>query len=498
MGLCDVPVISNVCDTAGEAAASLISAPFDWLAQAMGAAAGWLFEAVWAVFDTTTLVDVTSDEYLGVYNIVFGIAVFVMLLFFCLQLITGLIRRDPGALTRAALGLAKSVLGSFIAVTLTALLLEVVDQLSLGIIQAAGETTESMGDKIAGLAAGLTAISIAAPGVGAIITIFMAGLAISAAAIVWLSLLVRKALILVAVVLAPLAFAGASWDASKGWIGKWAMFVIALAVSKLVLTVMFLVAITQVSAPIEADLASVSDPLAGVVLMLMAAFAPYMTYRFLSFVGADMYHSIGAEQEAKQSLNRPVPTPNKPQGEGPKKVLDGNSDAPPNSGGPGGQKPTGGKPSGGPSPGGPGGPGATAGSGTTAAGGGTAGAGGGTAGAGAGGPAAAAVIGAKVAKDSATAGPKAGQALGNQAETAAGAADASTGGGQQPAQPGQQPGQPSGGPSDQGPRDRQDRAPGQPVPKTPRQPADPPPPRLPHSGIQPQDPTADVHKRRKG
>ncbi|GAA1816619.1 conjugal transfer protein TrbL [Nesterenkonia flava] len=496
MGLCDVPVISNVCDTAGEAAASLISAPFEWLAQAMGAAAGWLFEAVWAVFDTTTLVDVTSDEYLGVYNIVFGIAVFVMLLFFCLQLITGLIRRDPGALTRAALGLAKSVLGSFIAVTLTALLLEVVDQLSLGIIQAAGETTESMGDKIAGLAAGLTAISIAAPGVGAIITIFMAGLAISAAAIVWLSLLVRKALILVAVVLAPLAFAGASWDASKGWIGKWAMFVIALAVSKLVLTVMFLVAITQVSAPIEADLASVSDPLAGVVLMLMAAFAPYMTYRFLSFVGADMYHSIGAEQEAKQSLNRPVPTPNKPQGEGPKKVLDGNSDAPPNSGGPGGQKPTSGKPSSGPPPGGPGGPGATGGSGTTAAGGGTAGSG--TAcggGAAAGGPAAAAVIGAKVAKDSATAGPKAGQALGNQAETAADAAEQNTGGGQQP---GRQPGQPGGSPSDQGPRGGEDRTPGQPAPKTPRQPADPPPPRPPHSGPQPQDPTADVHKRRKG
>ena len=50
------------------------------------------------------------------------------------------------------------------------------------------------------LAAGLVGINIAAPGVGAIITIFMAGLAITAAAIVWLSLLVRKALLLVAVV----------------------------------------------------------------------------------------------------------------------------------------------------------------------------------------------------------------------------------------------------------------------------------------------------------
>lgn len=40
MGICDLPVISGVCETAGEAAASLVSAPFDWLAQAMGSAAG--------------------------------------------------------------------------------------------------------------------------------------------------------------------------------------------------------------------------------------------------------------------------------------------------------------------------------------------------------------------------------------------------------------------------------------------------------------------------
>src|SRR5699024_10270513 len=237
MSVCDIPVISSVCDAVGEGAATLVSAPFDWLASAMGAAAGWLFEAVWSVFDTTTLVDVTRPEFVSVYNILFGIAIFVMLIFFCLQLITGLVRRDPTALSRAALGLANSVLGSFVVITLTALLLEVVDQLSLGIIHAAGETTESMGDKITLLAAGLTAINIAAPGVGAIITIFLAGLAISAAAIVWLSLLVRKALLLVAIVLAPLAFSGASWDATRGWIGKWAMFVIALICSKLVLVV---------------------------------------------------------------------------------------------------------------------------------------------------------------------------------------------------------------------------------------------------------------------
>ena len=88
----------------------------------MGEAAGWLFEAVWTVFDSTTMVDVTGGEYVGVYNLIFGIAVFVMLLFFCLQLITGMIRREPAALSRAALGLAKSVLGSFVVITLVALL----------------------------------------------------------------------------------------------------------------------------------------------------------------------------------------------------------------------------------------------------------------------------------------------------------------------------------------------------------------------------------------
>src|SRR5699024_8986669 len=111
MSVCDIPVISSVCDAVGEGAATVVAAPFDRLAQAMRAASGWLCEALWSVFDSTTLVDVTWPGYISVYNLLFGIAVFVMLIFFCLQRITGLIRRDPTALARAALGLAKSVLG---------------------------------------------------------------------------------------------------------------------------------------------------------------------------------------------------------------------------------------------------------------------------------------------------------------------------------------------------------------------------------------------------
>lgn len=431
-GICDVPIISNVCDAVGEGAATLVAAPFDWLAQAIGQAASWIFQGVWALFDSTTLVDVTGAGYIGVYNVIFGIAIFIMLIFFCLQLITGLIRRDPTALSRAALGLAKSVLGSFLVITLTATLLEVVDQLCIGIIQATGSTLEEMGGKIGVLVAGLTAINLTAPGAGAIITIFLSFLAICAAAIVWFSLLIRKALILVAVVMAPIALSGASWDATKGWFGKWASFVLALIFSKLVIVVVFLVAINQVNAPIDLDLSSIADPIAGIVLMFIAAFAPYMVYKFISFVGFDMYHVMSAEQESKQAMNRPMPLPGKPDGAGPQKVLDGGNNNGSDGGGGGNPPPPSGKPTppaGGGGSAAAGGSGAAAGSGGAAAGsgGGAAAAGGAGAGAAAGPIGIAAVAGAKIAKGTADAGPKLGGAIGRTADNHAGAAgDAQT------------------------------------------------------------------------
>lgn len=396
--VCDVPVVSAVCDTAGDAAASLVTAPFDWLAQAMGNAAGWMFESVWTVFDSTTMVDVTSGEYQQVYNILFGVAVFIMLGFFMLQVIGAMIRREPAALSRAALGLAKSILGSFVALTLIASALEITDQLCIGIVRAAGTNMEEMGDRVALLTVGLAGLNIAAPGAGAIITIFIAGLAIGAAVIVWVSLLIRKALLLIAIVFAPIAMAGASWDQTRGWVGKWAQFVIALIISKVVLVVIFLLATAQVSAPIDSDLQSVSEPISGVVLMLMAGFAPYLTYKAINFMGFDTYQSMSAEQEAKSALNRPLPIPaGRRSGAEPSKVLGGGNGG----SGSGGSSPT-------PSSGTGGGAGAAGTSGSGAA---------------AGGPIAA---GAVAAKTAAGAGAKTGQSVGASASQQSDAANQSS------------------------------------------------------------------------
>ncbi|TFC29864.1 conjugal transfer protein TrbL [Cryobacterium sp. TMT1-3] len=412
MSVCDVPVVADVCTGVGDVASSVVAAPFDWLAGAMGSTAAWLFESVWAAFDTTTLVDLTDPTYIDVYNVLFGLAVFVTLIFFCLQLITGLVHRDPAALSRAALGVAKSVLGSFVIITITGLLLEITDQLSIGVVQASGNTMEGMGDRIALLAVGLTAISPGAPGVGAILTIFLAGLAISGAAVVWFSLLIRKALLLVAIVFGPIALAGATWDAAKGWFSKWVAFVVALILSKLVLVVIFLVAVAQVSAPIDADLASVSDPIAGIVLMFIAAFAPYITYKFLNFVGLDMYHAMSSEQEAKSALNRPVPVPSAPMMSTAQKVL-----------GPSGRAtqaspaPTAPSSSGGPGPTSSAAGASGAGASANAGAGSSAGAGGTAVGAGAGLATAGVAAGTAVVSTTAKAGPKIGNAVAQKADT---------------------------------------------------------------------------------
>lgn len=85
MSICDVPVLSSVCQAAGEGAATLVSAPFDFLAAGTGAAAQWLFETMWTVLDQTTLVDLTNPGYLHVYDLLFGVAAVLVVIFFLAQ-----------------------------------------------------------------------------------------------------------------------------------------------------------------------------------------------------------------------------------------------------------------------------------------------------------------------------------------------------------------------------------------------------------------------------
>src|SRR3546814_18529817 len=95
-----------------------------------------------------------------VSHFLFGVAVFVRFCFFMLQVFGVMIRREPSALTRAVTGCAKSIRWSFVAITLLALALEITDQLTIGIVNAAGTNMDEMGDRIALLAVGIGGLSL--------------------------------------------------------------------------------------------------------------------------------------------------------------------------------------------------------------------------------------------------------------------------------------------------------------------------------------------------
>lgn len=326
MSVCDLPGVASVCNAIGEGAADAATVPFEWLADGLGSLAGWLFENVWTLFATTTAVDLTNPTYLRSYSAVFGVAVFLMVGLFLAQLIAGMVRRDPTSLSTAALGLGKAVLGSFLVVTLTATALQIVDQLCVGIVQATGTTLDQMGERIAVLGGTFATVATLVPGAGVLLAIFLGSMAVGAALCVWCSLLLRKALILVAVVLAPIALSGQSWRATRAWTSRWATFVVALIASKLVMVVVFLVAINQMDSPIDLDLASISDPIAGVVLMVVAGFAPYLTYKLIAFVGFDLHQVMSTEAEARSAIDRPLPVP--AAGWGLRSILHGPADQP--------------------------------------------------------------------------------------------------------------------------------------------------------------------------
>lgn len=428
-----MPVIAPVCEFVGEAPARVVLLPFEIIGQAAADTAAWLFEMVWTAIDSTTLVDVTTDGFVSVYNIMFGIGVLVALVFFFLQLATGAIRRDPGGLKYALLGLARAILGGFLVITLTATLLEVVDQLTIGVVQATGQTMETLGEKIGLLVFGTLPFTLGAPGVTILVSIVLGFASIAAILILWFSLLIRKALLLVAVVVAPLALSGSVWEHTKGWMGKWVSFVVALAVSKLIVVVIFLVATAQLTAPVTLDISAIADPVSGVVLMLIAGFAPYMAYKVVSFMGYDMYQAMSTEQEAKQAANRPLPIPTRPRSaDSAKGVLDkgGKGAHASESSAPASQSTGSANATGASGKAATSGAGASSGAGAT---GGSAGASAGTgagvgAGAAAAGPAAAAIIGAKVAGEVIKAGPAVGNAVGAHAEGHVGAS-------QEPSQP---------------------------------------------------------------
>jgi type IV secretion system protein TrbL len=272
-------------------AKSVAGDAFSAIATDFAKAADSVTNWMWGQMSSATAVHLGGQGFDLDLAIVGTIALTVAVGLFMVQIITSVLRRDGHGLARAGKGLLVAFLGGGAAIAVTNLLLQATDALSAGVVQAAmGTTLSGMGGKLLAANAILTMQNPSVMLLAAIATI-------AAVMIVWFALMVRKVLIVVSAVFAPLAFAGSLADISVSWTRKWIEIMVALIASKLILVIIFIVGwgvlLSHVGQSGTGVGQSVTQVVSGILILGVAGLAPWMALKLVQFSG-DHFHQLHA------------------------------------------------------------------------------------------------------------------------------------------------------------------------------------------------------------
>jgi len=284
MSCAGVQALNPLCQTGDllrsqseNAANGAFTSMSDQFGQAAMSATTWL----WAEMDKATTLDLSSPDLVRELGATSAIAGVLCLGLFLLQLTTAALRREPGALARALKGLIISLVGSAGAIACTRVLLGAVDALSDGVVR------YTMGTNIRGLGQKMSFTQLASVQNPAA-AVLLAVIVLCAVVVVWVAMMVRKMTLLIAAVLAPLAFAGATADITRSWVRKWIEFVAAMVASKLLLVVIFGIGVSVLNGGGTAGSSTtqgVTQLAVGSLILLLGGFAPWMAIRMFHFVG---------------------------------------------------------------------------------------------------------------------------------------------------------------------------------------------------------------------
>lgn len=263
----------------GEAGPKVASAATTALAlTALGAwvigGASYMVHETSAVLGETTAPQLTTTWFSASYWKVAGIAAVLTLPFLFAAAVQALVQSDLALLVRAAFGyLPLAALAVTIAAPLTMLLLAGSDQMSAIVSSAVGHQSARFLEGSSGLLASLGRIAVS-PFVG----FFIALITVAAALGLWIELLMRDAAVYVIVLMLPLAFAAFVWPARRMWALRAVELLIALIVSKFVIVAVLSLGGAALTQGVHQGLVGV---LAGLVLLILGAFAPWAVLRLL-------------------------------------------------------------------------------------------------------------------------------------------------------------------------------------------------------------------------
>ena len=287
MDICDVPVppIQAGCVIANGAQNVAGAAVDNWLnamGDAFARAAATVLDAVFSTITTTTTVDLSASYVTRNAAALASVALVLVVGLFVLQVLAAAIRQEPGGLVRAFTGAGGAVLGTAVAATVTQSLLVAVDAICNGLAALAGTSIEKAAR---GLLRTDLLLQLSGTGGGPVLMVVFGLLFVLGAALTLGTLLVRKALLVVAVVVAPLAFAGGTARLTSGWVRRWVQVTLALVLSKLAIVVVFVVAVGMMG-----DAEGIGALLSGLILLLLACLAPWACFKVLDFAGTHVAH----------------------------------------------------------------------------------------------------------------------------------------------------------------------------------------------------------------
>ena len=299
----------------GQGASAIASSAFGQIANDFGSTAAHAATWLWAEIGSATSVGFGGGAFLKLLGITIAIAVMVGMALFVIQIITSVLRRDPAGLGRALRGLLIAFLGGAASIGVVNILLGAVDALSNGVVQAAtGDTVSSLGKAVLGT------VVLTSSTLGPVTVILLSVLVLAGVVAIWFAMTIRKLLIIVAAVFAPVALAGALADVTTGWVKKWIEGMLALIFSKLILVIILVtgyfalvkgvgspVTNTGISHPTEA----VTELAVGGLILMMGAFAPWIALKTVHFAGDHMAQVHAHSQSATAGASAVIAAPQK-------------------------------------------------------------------------------------------------------------------------------------------------------------------------------------------
>lgn len=295
----------GVTDGLGGIGGAVVGSAIEGIAKAFAEAAGFFLGQVGALLAATTQIDLGSDWFVRRYALMFGISSFLTLGLLLLAVLKAVVRGQAmEALRAGTTHYLFAVVASAFAPALVYLLLQLSDAVSSALALGAGQETQDFLGDTGKLLVGLSAGN---PTGGAATLLIASVFTIMCAVVLWVELLLRSAIVYVAVLFAAPTFSGlvdrGLWKHAK----RWVYFTVSVVFAKpVVIAVLGLAAAGAAGGGRDDDFSSVFIALA---LMLVAIFCVGLLFRIVPNVGDQIAGAVTARRELKSGTpNSPLPS----------------------------------------------------------------------------------------------------------------------------------------------------------------------------------------------